>query len=276
MDIGLYIKSLEQLTDTLEKDIKTDWIMFGDYGCYKRIPDLKQLKRIAGNGVENYYYISPKINTGVMEWEYNHVLQLLKDGVSVSINDWGLLYKLQKVVAEDASLYLGRLLTKSINRWVWGQLHVGKEDKEAMAYFTQNNFYQEDKLAYFKNWHIKGIETTIFKEEEESLKKIKEQGYKVVGFIDHTIAAVSRACPIAREQGIKVAGQDCSSLCLQKDIYLRPAGKEQQEKYPDLNLEGTVLVKKIAPEIEWNGYDKVVFRYISEDFITLMEKVKGA
>lgn len=273
MDIGVYIRSKEQLKDVLTKGVKAKWIMFGDYGCYKRIPKINELRQIVGNSDMKFHYISPKVNTMFMENEYNQVLSLLDQGIAVSINDYGLLYKLHKNIKAEDPLYLGRLLTKSVNRWVWGAMHVTKEDEEAKAYFAQNNFYQEEKMDYFKKWNIKGIETSMFQNEEESLKKIKEEGFRVIGFVDHTIAAVSRACPMVRDKGISAA--DCNQLCMDQEVMIRPSNDEQKEKYPNLHFEGTVLMKKIEPTISWEGYEKVVFSYINEGSIDLMKKYGG-
>lgn len=273
MELGVYIRSTEQLKKVFENGLQVNWIMFGDYGCYKRIPDIRELKQISAAESVKFHYISPKVNTAFMEYEFNKVLSLLEQGVDVSINDFGLLYKLHKFMKEGYSVYLGRLLTKSINRWVWGNIHVAKEESEAKKYFAQNNFYQDEKMDFFKQWNIKGIETSIFQKEEESLKKIKEEGFGIIGFIDHTIAAISRACPIARDKGISVMNHDCSHLCLDQKIYIRPSNSDQKEKYPELNFEGTVLMKKIEPTISWDGYDKVIFSYINEAAMSIMRKM---
>ncbi len=273
MDIGIYISSTEQLKDILSQDIPAKWILFGDYNCYKRIPNINELRDIAHDSKLNFHYISPKVNMARMDYEYNNVLELLDQGISVSINDLGLLYKLKQAKNKNASIYLGRLLTKSINRWIWGEIHVAQEDPEAKSYFAQNNFYQQEKMEYFKDWNIKGIETSIFSKEEESLKKIKEENFEIIGFIDNTIAAVSRACPIAKDKGITVANYNCSHLCLNKEIIIRPANHEQMEKYPDLYFEGTVLMKRIEPTLSWTGYDKVIFSYINEASLPLIKNL---
>jgi len=273
METGIYIRSLEQLREIEAQGKEPDWIVFGDYGCFQRIPELKDVKNNLRFLNASLHYISPKVNMKNMEQEFVKVRSYLEEGIPVSVNDYGLLYKLHKEVKEDVPIYLGRLLTKSVNRWVWGELHIKDEELEAKEYFTQNNFFQDEKLEFFKDWKIKGIETSMFVAEEKSLARIKEAGFQIMGYADHTIAAVSRACPIARDKGISVSECKCSNLCLNQQIEIKPANQEQRKRYPKLQFEGTVLMKRIKPECSWNGYEKVVYTYFDEETEKWMKKL---
>lgn len=275
MEIGFYVKSAEQLKEVLVRGINPQWIMFGDYGCFKRIPELEELQQAAGGGDVKFHYISPKINMGVMDYEYRKVLSFLEQGLDVSINDLGLLYKLRPDMGKASPVYLGRLLTKSVNRWVWGDLHVAEEEEKAREYFAQNNFYQQEKMELFRNWNIKGIETTVFQKEENSLKKIKEQGFEIIGYMDQTIAAISRACPIVRDRKLAVKGRDCSSYCVNQEYEVTPANLQQKERYPKLMLEGAVLMRSMKPAVTWDGYEKAVFSALDAESAACIKEMVG-
>ncbi len=274
MEIGFYVKDSQHLELAMEQAVYPKWILFGDYGCYKRVPELGKLKEAASGIDVIFHYISPKVNSALMEYEYKKVMSFLEQGISVSINDLGLLYKMQREVEFTSPVYLGRLLTKSVNRWVWGKLHISRESEPVKEYFSQNNFFQQEKMELFRKWNIKGIETTAFPEEEKSLAGIKEQGFRIIGFADQTIAAVARACPIARDRGITVKDNECSSCCMNQEIKIEPANEQQKVRYPELKLEGTVLMKTIKPSFTWDGYETIVFSNWNEETIAAVQKIQ--
>lgn len=258
MDYGLYfgIEDDIEIIKEMVKGTDNKWAFIGNYGCRKKVPDRKKIleinKALETEGV-HVHYISPKTTKETIVKETERILDLLEAGLSVSINDWGLFYAIRDHIKPEYALYLGRLLTKSIGDWAWGNIHFEKENKQGVAYLKQNNFNHDIKMEYFKNYGIKGVEVNITPESELSFQNIAQNGFSVIGFADNKIMAVSRSCPMYRLNGYK-----CHESC-QERHKLKPSLESQRSIYPDLELRGNVIFRMEEQKLGWDGYEKVVY-----------------
>lgn len=243
---------------------KINGIVCGDYGCSKALPEDGEVIKVSRNlKSKNWgmHYISPKVTLATIDDEEIRILKFLNEGISVSINDWGLMYRLRNKLKAGYDVYIGRLLTKSIADWTWAPIFFEKEHKESVLYLSQNNFNHKHKIAYFKEWGIKGVEINVHKGSEASYEKIKELGFDVIGFADNTVLAVSRACPISKIYGSELS-TCCRENCLKKyEVF--PANDKQRNIYPDIELWGNVLYGNIMEEVYWSGFSKLVFTWTS-------------
>ena len=258
MDYGLYF-GIEDNIETIKEMVKgteNKWAFIGNYGCRRKVPDTKKIlelnKALEAEGV-HVHYISPKTTKETIGLETERIWELLEAGISVSINDWGLFYNIRERVKPEHALYLGRLLTKSIGDWAWGNIHFEKENSDGVEYLKQNNFNHDIKMQYFKEHGIKGVEVNITPESEMSLQNIAQNGFSVIGFADNKIMAVSRSCPMQRLNGHK-----CHETC-QRRHKLVPSLESQKRIYPDLELRGNVIFRMEEQKLSWDGYEKVVY-----------------
>ncbi len=258
MEYGLYF-GVQNNADYIKngvKDTKNKWVFIGNYGCRKKIPDNKAIlsmnEVLKDIGIK-IQYISPKATKETIQSEKQKLLELMNHGISVSINDWAVFYSIRDNIKIEHSVYLGRLLTKSIGDWAWGHIHFEKENPEAVNYLKQNNFNHDVKMDYFRNYGIKGVEVNINSESEVSFRNIASNGYSVIGYADNRIMAVSRSCPMQRINDYK-----CKETC-QNSHKLVPSLESQISIYPDLELRGNVIFRMEEQQFNWDGYEKVVY-----------------
>lgn len=264
MEKCLYIRNLKQFEQALDSiDYKINTVFCGDYGCPKVLPMLKELLTFTNKmALKNMkvHYISPKVTQSMIDGEKSRVLEIIEHGIGVSINDWGLLYSLRSQIKPHHDVYLGRLLTKSIADWVWSYIFFERESTEAIDYLSQNSFNHNKKVNYFKSWGIKGLEVNIHRNGEPSYSNIQKRGFSIIGYADNTIAAVSRACPFLKLEGMAFGSEDCTGICSEKHIVV-PTGENEQNVYPEMELCGNVIYLKKDDEPSWLGYDKLVYSW---------------
>lgn len=259
---GIYLRKLEgwnQIQSSVSSMISA--VVCGDYGCPKVLPSVKELigfkTELLPSNID-VHYISPKITQAMLAVEEPRILSIIESGISVSINDWGLLYRLKEKIRPDHDIYLGRLLTKSIADWTWSNLFFEKENVAAIDYLSQNNFNHDLKIEYFKKWGIKGIEVNVHRRGETSYAYIQKQGFAIIGYADKSIAAVSRVCPYLKMEGMDYTSGDCTNLCTEES-FLYPSDEKAQSVYPGMELHGNVIYINNQDEPLWKGYDKLIY-----------------
>jgi hypothetical protein len=260
METGLFIRNLESISDNIDLK-KINFVVLGDYGCGKRTPSAKRIisfKPELDKKKIKIYYISPKTNQAFVYDEIQKLKELIDAEISVSINDYGVLYGLSKFIKPEHSVFIGRLLTKSIYNWEWGDLYLSKEDGEQKEYLSQHNFNQKEKIDLIKKWNIRGIEINAYSKSEKYLQLIKNYGIEIIGYADNRILSISRSCPLARENKINVSETDCIELCSHGSAKVYPDEK-LRNVYPDMNLDGNVIFKRVAPDFKWDGYNAMIY-----------------
>lgn len=236
-----------------EVQSEIDTVFVGHYGCQKAAQySMKQALNLKKEYEINLHYISPKTTNDIINLEGEYIVKLLEAGIKVSINDWGLLYHLKKLGVPFNSIYLGRLLSKSIADWVWSDIFFQKEQKNTVKYLSQTNLNDTVKIEWLKSFNIAGVEVTIHKDSEKSYEKIKENGFQVIGYVDNEIIALSRACLFKKldEQSNTICDRQCYNVIKAK----RNEGQELT-----LNVSGNLMTKYNKKIIQWNGYDKLVY-----------------
>ena len=201
------------------------------------------------------HYISPKLSEAAFENEFKKVLSLLNDNISVSINDWGLVYRLKPYIKMEHNLYIGRLLTTSFANLVWDEVFLRNESEQAKQYLWQNNMNDKNKIDLLNNYSIKGIEVDAVNKIENSCRRIREMGLQIIGYTKDTLLSVSRSCPIKRYFGEHDA--NCKTLCCNKYI-IKPTGQKSRNIYPEMYLQGNVLYQVRENDDLYDFYTLVV------------------
>jgi hypothetical protein len=265
MNIGIYLRNIRKW-DEIGPQIgrRVNWVVCGDYGCAMALPavnDLIDLGRVLNQAKLKLHYISPKVSTQVIGPESDRVLALLDEGISVSINDWGLLYRLRPQLKPEAQVYLGRLLSKNILDWAWASVFLAKEEPAAIDYLAQNNLNHQVKLNFLKAWGIKGVEVSVYSESERSFRKITENGLAVMGYPDKSILAVSRTCPLARINGYDISVNHCKRWCYEGDCQVIPSKEKQQEMYPRIEMCGNILYRPLNVQPKGEFYQALIYTW---------------
>lgn len=262
MTTGIYLRDLSRWQEIITLHNKRiNWIVCGDYGCPEILPTVAELlklrDRLFWEKIE-LYYISPKVNQKNIGEEASRVRLLLKEGIRVSINDWGLLYRIRSDIKLGHSVYIGRLLSKSIANWAWWPNYLAAEIQATIDYFTQSNFQQKQKLDLLKKWGVTGIEVNVEPVSENSYAKIKNQGLEIIGYMENKILAVARACPIARLNQVNVSRSNCTKLC-RESFKVVPAEAERQKFFPSMALLGNVMYCQGHRKTGWDGYRSLIY-----------------
>jgi hypothetical protein len=262
MKFSLYLRNISEWDKVpLSVKEKLDTVFCGDYGCPKALPSVNEItafqKMLTKDSIK-LHYISPKITDATIQNEEKRILEIVESGASVSINDWGMMYRLN-TDKKEGMFYLGRLLTKSISDWVWSSEFFKNESENSINYLSQNSFNQSEKFDFFRNYGIRGIEVNIHENGEKSLPIIQKSGFSIIGFADNVIAAVSRSCLLLRLERKNYA-EECGSLC-DCDFKLVPSDEKSKNVYPDLYLRGNVIYQKNTYKPQWSGYDMLVYTW---------------
>ncbi len=261
MEHGLYLNNIDFiLIDKLRIGNDIQKIFFGNYGCLKACPNLDHIvkisKHLEGKG-HKLHYISPKLAQSEISTEYARICSLIEQNISVSINDWGLLYKLRNEIKSNYIFFLGRLLTPSIINWIWHPIFTKDEDEQAKDYLYQNTFYHSYKMQFFKEWNIAGIEVNTYTQSEASYNEIKKNGFKIIGYSDDVILSVSRSCPHRR---VRSESYQCFKDCQIKSK-VEPSLEKHKELYPELYLKGNVIYGNQVDVPDSVAYDILVNNY---------------
>lgn len=264
MGLGVYMRDVStwrEIPDTVKQQM--EWVVCGDYGCFEVLPsvaELLELKQDLRREKIQLHYLSPKVTEATIDRETERVLALLEEEIHVTINDWGLFYQLRSHIRSEHHIYIGRLLTKSITDWAWASIILAKEEQQARDYLVQNNFQHRLKANFLKQWGIKGVEVSIDPASESSFAQIQAQGLAVIGYADHSILALSRACPLARLKGMNLSQNKCSRFC-KTSFQVVPIKETQREIYPAMELWGTMVSRPQHQKPRWTDYQKIIYRW---------------
>ncbi|HEX3028851.1 MAG TPA: hypothetical protein VHT34_06025 [Clostridia bacterium] len=263
MKIGIYIRNIEMIGD-IQEDImqQAECIACGDYACPRNLPqeeEVLRLNEILKKQNKTLQYISPKLSQAYIEGEYKRVLAFMNQGISISVNDWGLLYKLRPHINEEHDICIGRVLSKSIADWYWQDIFLGFEKEKGRRYLQQNNFNHKAKIDYFRGWGVKGVEVSINNVSEDSYKGIHDKGMYVIGFADSSILGLARACPATNIQNDGVHTEQCKGC--RELFHLVPKKEEHKDFYPKIMVSGKVIFSQKDVEPNWDGYKRIMYTW---------------
>lgn len=115
----------------------------------------------------------------------------------VIVNDLGLMCYIHK---EDPArrVCLGRSLLFSFDYTPWGEAMSASESEAVKAVVRQVNFWDDEKLAFFRRFHVTEIEANLTAGTRDSLKKIQEAGFKVNVHKGSFLYGTQRSCFVKR------------------------------------------------------------------------------
>ena len=177
----------------------------------------------------------------------------------MSINDWGLIYKLKNNSISLSNIYLGRYLTSGISNWSFHNYFLDTESTEVKEFFLQENYSHSYKLKLLKEMGINGLEFSLYDRNHDEYRRVSEQGFKIIGYINTSVLSISRSCPMLRLTNNQDNKEECNENCI-ADYKVNPMSCSKKEIYPNTFLLGNVLYEKREIDSIWDGFEMTVIQ----------------
>lgn len=150
----------------------------------------------------------------------------------IIVNDLGLLTYVHKLET-DRKFCMGRSLIFSFEYTPWGDMIYESEDESIKAIIKQLNFYDDDKINYYRKYNVSEIEVNYKPGIYDSIKNIEKKGIRVIVNKRDFLYGIQRSCEVKRKHNNR---QDCQSLCDDKTRICLYKIWEQAEYYDPDNI----------------------------------------
>ena len=160
--------------------------------------------------------ITPFVPERYLDKTKNLIIQLchekyFQDSIII-INDLGLMNYIHKI-DPSRQMCLGRSLLACFDHAPWGHKIYEAELPHIQKVVAQVSFYDDEKINFFKQYHITEIETNLTEGSTESLKEIQKIGFKVNIYQSSFLYGIQRSCYIRRyNKNQTCTGIECESF----------------------------------------------------------------
>lgn len=127
------------------------------------------------------------------------------EGCTVVVNDFGLMSYLRRI-DEERRMRLGRGLIACFDYAPWGRSIYGHEFASVQKAAAQVSFYDDEKMAFFRHYHVTEVEADLTEGSAESLRELRKEGFQVYVHRSSILYGTQRSCYIRR----RFSGQACS------------------------------------------------------------------
>lgn len=181
----------------------------------------------------------------------------------VVVNDLGLMSYIHK---EDPGrrICLGRSLLFSFDYTPWGTDIYCSESKAVQTVVRQVNFWDDEKLSFFRSYHVTEVEANLTANTRESLKKVQKAGFKVNVHKGTFLYGTQRSCFVKRfsENPATCCETECERLeCLELSELWEAAGfhsKMDGMPFPEpLFLRGNQILGAARTAL-CEGFDNII------------------
>ena len=129
----------------------------------------------------------------------------------IIINDLGLMSYIHRI-EPMRQMCLGRNLLACFDHAPWGHKIYESEPPHIQKVIAQVSFYDDEKMDFFKQYHITEIEANLTKGSTDSLKEIQKAGFKVNIYQSSFLYGIQRSCYIRRYNTDQTCnGTECDS-----------------------------------------------------------------
>lgn len=125
----------------------------------------------------------------------------------IIVNDFGLMNYIHKI-DDERQMCLGRSLLVCFDYAPWGHQIYENESSQIQKVVSQVSFYDDEKMAFFKQFNVTEIEADFTEGTMESLKEIQKAGFKVNIHRSSFLYGIQRSCYIKRYR----TDQTCSGI----------------------------------------------------------------
>lgn len=164
----------------------------------KRLLDFLKTQKRAGKEIRIVTPFIPQTYLDAVKERLQALFQqeCFMDSV-VIVNDLGLMSYIHKA-DPDRRICLGRSLLFSFDYTPWGTDIFCSESETVQAVVRQVNFWDDEKLAFFRKYHVTEVEANLTTGTRESLKKVQEAGFKVNVHKSTFLYGTQRSCFVKR------------------------------------------------------------------------------
>lgn len=264
---GIVVEDIEELG-------KNEIIGVGSEGCvHDCINKFKALMDLSPKHDKtkiSFRLITPRIPEKYMDVMLRWIKRLTSElnVHSIVINDYGLLYKINKENFIFCNIILGRTLIRTLEDIPWNDLIIESESKEMKQAIVRSNIMHLEKINLFKSYNVSGVELSPVKSNERIIDELHKCGLQCFIHYNNEIATIGRTCPRLRIANFK--GEKCFLECDKVIIMelVNPYGAyeysgELQNIYPTLyNVNNVIYHKKnIYDKFEYQNSDGIIFDY---------------
>jgi hypothetical protein len=122
--------------------------------------------------------------------------ECFQDSVII-VNDFGLMSYINRI-DEDRKMCLGRSLLFCLDYAPWGHKIYENEPEQIQKVVSQISFYDDEKMEFYREYHVSEIEVNLTAGTIESLKEIQRAGFKVNVHNASFLYGTQRSCYIRR------------------------------------------------------------------------------
>ncbi len=292
----LKVNNREHLLEALQSN-EIDAIYLGNEGCFYKLGNLDELKEYfqrIKDGNKSIYYATPIIQQSHLEEMKYHINTILDWGIDYIniINDLGLLYYLGNYKKNPISIYLGRLLNRSIQSCPWSDHITRNENIYIKNVMLSNTANMQILVDYLEDFSVKGIEGNLTIGQTESFNQLKNKGFKLAVNFDYIYVTSGRICTTSYY--LKRKPPECTSYCDDpleiefsrirdvfnlKETYFE--SHEAQKLFGKMSVTGNIVMRENTlsiKDIEQQLFDAVIFdsrKYTNNQWNVLWEKIKG-
>lgn len=187
--------------------------------------------------------------------------ECFKDSVII-VNDFGLMSYINRI-DEGRKMCLGRSLLFCLDYAPWGRQIYESESEQIQKVVSQISFYDDEKMEFYRSYHVTEIEANLTAGTMESLKAVQEAGFKVNVHKTSFLYGTQRSCYIKRYSTNQCCcGTECECVEeLELDELWEDAGyykKTDDINFPNpLYLRGNQIYGK-AYDIPCDGFDGII------------------
>lgn len=134
--------------------------------------------------------------------------ECFRDSVII-VNDLGLM-RFVRERNPNRTMRLGRSMIRSFDYTPWGQAIIEDETEEIRQVVSQANFYDDEKMEFFRRFHLSEIEANLTSGTRESLLDIRRNGFRVCVHQATFLYGTQRSCHVRRRDGVN---DSCWTAC---------------------------------------------------------------
>lgn len=166
-----------------------------------RNANLLQFLKSQKNAGKQLRIITPFVPEHHLDEVKNVVQEICSDSLFedsiIIVNDFGLMNYIHQI-DESRQLCLGRNLLACFDYAPWGHKIYESEPVYIQKIATQTSFYDDEKMAFFRQYNITEIEANLTESTTESLKAIQKAGFKINIYQSTFLYGIQRSCYIKR------------------------------------------------------------------------------
>lgn len=240
------------------------------HDCMRKVSQLMGVVEKKLSHEISYRIVTPRIPEKYMVSMLNLLSEIASQVKinSIVVNDYGLLYYLNKNCIMYGDIILGRTLIRTLADVPWNNLFLETESLEMRESMLQANIMHLEKIELFKKCNVKGVELSPVKVNENIMANLQKMGLQCYVHYNSEIATIGRTCPRLRMRKSKAEGcvLDCDEsieLEFSQPYSLTKIDSKSASVYPVLyNINNAIYHKgNVFDNFDYLRSNGIIFDY---------------